>query len=130
MLHCKNFKSNDIWFLYDTNEYIERRLYLGFCPQCLKEVGELYEISKINNKTSLKRFTGKKLKKVKELEECNIIYTAQQINKDKFRKPFGWVYGVNKASKGKNKTIIRQYRKDFTGAKELIKKINVTQNSS
>ena len=126
MLHCRNFKSDDIWFLYDTNEYIDRRLYLGFCPQCLKEVGELLEIRKIDNEVVLKRLTGKKLQKTKEREKCNIIYTAQQLNKDKFRKPFGWVYGVNKLCKGKNKTVIKQYRKDFTGAKELIKKIRIT----
>lgn len=125
MLHCKDFKSDDIWFLFDTNEYVERKLYLGFCPQCLKEVGELIEVRKLDNQILLKRFTGKKLNKIKELETCNIIYTAQQINKNKFRKPFGWVYGVNKLSKSKNKTVIQQYRKDFTGVKELVKKINI-----
>jgi len=130
MLHCKNFKSDDIWFLYDTDEYTERKLYLGFCPQCLKEVGELYETGKIDGKLTLTRCTGKKLTKLKEREFCNVIYTAQQSNKDKFRKPFGWVYGVNKMSKGKNKTVIRQYRKDFNGAKELIKKIKMTDNKN
>ena len=66
MLHCKYFKSDDIWFLFDTNDYTERRLYLGFCPQCLKEVGELYETRILDNKVVLKRLTGKKLEKTKE----------------------------------------------------------------
>lgn len=124
MLHCKNFKSDDIWFLFDTDEYVERRLYLGFCPQCLKEVGELCEIRKIDNNVSLKRLTGKKLEKTKEREKYNIIYTAQQANKSRFKRPFGWVYGVNKLTK--NKTAIKQYRKDFNGTRELVKKIDLT----
>lgn len=99
---------------------------MGFCPECSKEVGELCEIRISDNQALLKRFTGKKLEKLKEVEKCNVLYTSQQINKNRFKKPFGWVYGVNKESKSKNKTVIKQYRKDFTGAKELVKTINIT----
>lgn len=121
MRHCCEFKPDDIYFLEETNLYVDRKLLIGFCPICEKPVAELVEIS-FTGAIKRNRFSGVKAnEKLLNLKD-EIKYSMRECNYLKFKsKPYGWKYGVNKLSKVKGKECVRQYAKDFYGNKELIK---------
>jgi hypothetical protein len=86
MFHCGKFRASNIWFLDDTLDYTDRRLQLGICPQCHREVGELFEKRKSDGLVRSTRLTRRKLDRLKEEEKYNIQYTSQDINKQTFKK--------------------------------------------
>ena len=59
MRHCCEFKPDDIYFLEETNLYVDRKLLIGFCPICEKPVAELVEIS-FTGVIKRNRFSGVK----------------------------------------------------------------------
>lgn len=123
--HCTEFKASDIWFLEPNADYEDRRLQLGVCPLCNKEVGELFESRKADGFVRSVRLAGKKLLRLKKQEINNIVYSSQHINrKNFFKKTFGWVFGISSSVKTKSGNVkIRQYACDFFGRKELVKTI-------
>ena len=121
MRHCCQFKADDVYYLKETNLFVNRKLSIGFCPICKKPVAELIEI----------RFDGVINRDYKVGIQANdlamkckgdILYSMKQCNYQKLKaKPFGWKYGINKLSQLNGKECIRQYACDFYGNKELIK---------
>lgn len=85
-IHCGKFRATNIWFLCSNKDYDDRRLQLGICPQCKKEVGELFETRKSDGFVRSVRLVGKKLDRLKEQEKDNIQYTSQQVNLAGYKK--------------------------------------------
>ena len=123
MNHCCKFKADDIYFLADTEIYPIRKLSVGFCPTCGKPVAELYLI-RFDNTVERQLYAGMKANDIVIKNKDAILYSSRECNYRRFKsKPFGWKYGVNKASSIKGKEYIKQYAYDFYGNKELIKEI-------
>ena len=123
MRHCCQFNPDDVYYLRDSDCFSSRKLSVGFCPICSKPVAELIEwrFDGIMNKVSV---SGIKANDLMLKHKDEIVYSLRQHNFSKFKsKPFGWVYGVNKLVKSRNKEIIKQYACDFYGNKELVKSL-------
>ena len=121
MRHCCKFKPDEIYYLKETNLYVDRKLSIGFCPICEKPVAELVEIS-FTGEVKRVRVSGLKANDLLFMLKSQVLYSMRECNYLKFKsKPYGWRYGVNKSSKIKGKEYVRQYAKDFYGNKELIK---------
>lgn len=117
MYHCISFSADEIYYLKETEIYTKRILSIGFCPICSKPVAELIEYNFAGgmNKTTTAGLNAHTMM----LSLKNEILSAKQKNKTKkSRKPFGWIYGVNKELRSGK---IKQYAHDFYGNKELIK---------
>lgn len=121
MRHCCKFKPDEIYYLKETNLYVDRKLSIGFCPICEKPVAELVEIS-FTGEVKRVRVSGLRANDLLFMLKNQVLYSMRECNYLKFKsKPYGWRYGVNKSSKIKGKEYVRQYAKDFYGNKELIK---------
>lgn len=121
MRHCCEFKPDEIYYLEETALYVNRKLSIGFCPICQKPVAELVEIS-FNGAIERFRASGIKANSLLLQLKNQIKYSMRECNYLKIKsKPYGWIYGVNKAVKINGKSKVKQYAKDFYGNKELIK---------
>ena len=121
--HCTTFMEYDIWFLSNTDKFIDRKLYLGRCPNCLSDVALLRETRIADNKVFEEKVIGyKKVKNICDKIRHHILFTKQDIKITK-GKPFGWVFGINKEIKNKSGQIIeiRQSACDFYNQKEIRK---------
>lgn len=129
--HCSNkFKPYDIWYLYDNKGFYERCLYLGRCPICKKDIAELRERRKSDDKLFKQLVIGKdKVKHLADLNKNSINYSASDIrikNSVKISMPRTIRYGENKLIKRGDKTILRQNAVSWIdGRKENIKDINL-----
>ena len=118
MLHCCQFKADDIYHLNDTDLFSSRVLSVGFCPVCKKPVAELTEwrFDGIYNKQSA---SGLEAQEIMIRYQNDIAYSVRETNYRKaMYKPYGWKYGLNRSKKNGD---VRQYACDFYGNKELIK---------
>lgn len=125
--HCNlTFNPYDIWFLYDNATDKNRRLLLGKCPICKKDVVTLLEERKKDSKIFCQIESGKKAIKLIDIAilKKDIIYTANEI-KNKKGNLFGLCYGDNKEiHNNKGEVIkIRQSRCDWYGQKEVINEV-------
>lgn len=123
--HCREFKEYDIWYLCNTDQFQDRKLYLGRCPVCLKDIARLDETRISDGKTFKDPAVGyKNVEKLCDKVRHQIITTAQEITIKK-GKPCGLCYGENKEiHNNKGQVIaIRQKRCDWYGQKETIKEL-------
>ena len=121
MRHCCQFKADEIYYLEETNLFINRKLSVGFCPICQKPVAELIEVS-FTGRVERNRASGIKANDLLLKLKNQIKYSMRECNYLKFKsKPYGWKYGINKSAKIKGKEQVKQYAKDFYGNQELIK---------
>lgn len=125
MRHCCKFDAYDIWYLKDSDEFVNRTLFIGVCPICNKRVAEL---SQRNIKTNV-YLTIKKVGESAGVFTASFLkdraYSRNALNRMNAKsKPYGWRYGVNKEKKKKDGTLyVEQYSVDFYGNSELVKKL-------
>lgn len=123
MRHCCEFKADDIYYLYETNLYTDRKLSIGFCPICQKPVAELVE-TRFDGAIERLRASGLQAHELTTKLKNQIQYSMRECNYLRYKsKPYGWKYGVNKSTKVNGKEKIKQYAYDFYGNKEVIKTI-------
>jgi len=123
MRHCCKFLPREIYFLSDNANSTNRKLSVGICPICEKQVAE-YSETTFDGKINLVSKTGLKADKLVSDLKNEISYAASECNYRRcVSKPFGWKYGVNKITNNKDKEIVKQYAYDFYGNKELVKTI-------
>lgn len=123
MRHCCEFKADDIYYLYETNLYTDRKLSIGFCPICQKPVAELVE-TRFDGAIERLRASGLQAQELTTKLKNQIQYSMRECNYLRYKsKPYGWKYGVNKSTKVNGKEKIKQYAYDFYGNKEVIKTI-------
>ena len=125
--HCRRFKEYDIWFLSNTPLFCDRKLFLGKCPSCREDVALLIE-TRIKDRAVFKNYvTGfEEVKKICGRVKHQVAVTMREIAVSK-GKPYGWTYGDNREIKNNKGNVfeIRQYRCDFYGQKEIVKRITV-----
>ena len=125
--HCKEFKEFDIWYLCNTDKFQDRKLFLGKCPICLKDVAKLVE-TRISDgvKYTNKAVGYKSVMKLCDKVRHHVITTAQEISIKK-GKPYGLCFGDNKEIHNNKGQIIaiKQKRCDWYGQNETIKEIKV-----
>ena len=122
MRHCNSvFSSDDIWYLLDKGNFIQRKLYLAKCPICSKKIA-LY--SSFNNKTNSffeQYFYSGGVGRIKEKLKSEVTSTMLGF-RNKYKAPFGFKYGKNVEVKKLGKIVgIKQYACDFYGNKILVK---------
>jgi len=126
--HCREFKEYDIWFLNNTQQFQDRKLFLGRCPICLKDVARLDETRISDGRIFRDSAIGHKaVSKLCDKVRHQIVVTAQEISIKK-GKPYGWTYAENKEihnNKGEV-TTVRQKRCDFYGQKEEVKEFKIS----
>ena len=124
--HCNNdFNSYDVWFLYDNATDKNRRLLLGKCPVCKKDVVALVETRKQDGRIFVQKETGEKAVKLIDdaIVKNDIVYSESELKaKQGNGAPFGLCYGDNKEiHNNKGEVVgIRVNRCDFFGQKELL----------
>ena len=123
MRHCNSvFSAQDIWFLLDSDNEINRKLYLAICPICNKEMA-LYCAVLADGSVFEKYYYSGGAVKIKQRLKSQITSTMLGF-KTKYKMPFGFKYGVNKEIKRNGKIIgVKQYACDFWGNKILVKKM-------
>lgn len=120
--HCNlTFNPYDVWFLYDNASDKNRRLLLGKCPNCNKDVVALVEERKRDSVVFRQVETGAKATKLIDdaILKQDVVYSANEL-KAKKGNPFGLCYGDNKEiHNNKGEVVkIRVNRCDFFGQKE------------
>lgn len=123
--HCVKFKSKDVWFLFSNKDFAYRKLFIGICPQCKKDVAELTEVRRTDGKTFTKSYTDKRLFKLLAEEKNNIDYKLSDFNKKSKKNIYGFVYGINTILITKKNKFNKQFAADFFGNKKLIKENKV-----
>ena len=93
MQHCNvKFKSGDVWFLEDlksndpNKNFKERRLLVGTCPHCEKDLVSLVETRVSDGEYFVNTVWGKKAQKMMQQETPRIIYTENDLNSQQFKK--------------------------------------------
>lgn len=130
IIHCNlSFRPYDVWFLYDNATDKNRRLLLGKCPQCKKNIVVLVEERKTDNRIFTQTECGKKASLILDniITKNDVIYSASDVSiKQGNGSPFGLCYFENKEiHNSKGKVIqIRRTRCDFYGQKEVYQKAN------
>lgn len=121
---CNNkIKCGEVLILNDIKGFTARKLYKAKCPKCKDDVVTLIETRVSDNKIFVNaNITGLEAVKVLYREKKRILATLPDIKSDVL---FGWIYGHNVEIRNKNKQVtqIRQYAKDFSGNKNLTKKV-------
>ena len=122
--HCnRTFRAEEIWFLRSNNNFTNRKLEIGKCPDCNKQIVLLAEKRLIDSKNFKTILSGKKANKI--INECRneIEYTSLDILNVKGQ-PFGFKYGENKEVRDKRTGKVTKIEKacDFYGNKEVIRK--------
>jgi hypothetical protein len=121
--HCCEFKPDDVYYLADSELYVNRKLSIGFCPICSKPVAELIE-TRFDGKSAKTSVAGLKANSLVLRHKDEILYSMKECNYLRFKsKPFGWKYGINKSVKINGKERIRQYACDFYGNKTIVKTV-------
>ena len=124
--HCNNdFKTYDVWFLFDNAGFRNRRLLLGTCPVCKKDVVSLIEERKQDGRIFVQQVSGMKAVDLidNSLEKREINYAEHDLKiKQGKGAPLGLCYGDNKEiHNNKGEVVgIRVNRCDFFGQKETI----------
>lgn len=122
--HCNSvFSAQDIWYLLDTDECKNRRLYIADCPICGKKMA-LYSYCEIKSGNFYEQYfySGGALR-IKEKFKKDITSTMLRF-KTKQKMPFGFKYGKNKEIKRNGRIVaIEQYACDFWGNEILVKKL-------
>lgn len=122
IVHCnRKFKPYDVWFLFDNAINKNRRLLLGKCPNCQKDVVALIEERKSDSKIFNQIETGENARHIIDnvIIKQDVVYSAKDL-KIKKGNPTGLCYGDNKEiHNNKGEVIkIRVNRCDFFGQKE------------
>ena len=124
--HCNNdFNSYDVWFLFDNATDKNRRLLLGKCPVCKKDVCCLVEERKADGKIFVQKETGEKAIKLIDdaILKRDVVYSESSLKiKQGNGAPFGLCYGDNKEIHNHKGEVIgvRVNRCDWYGQKETI----------
>lgn len=129
LTHHTDFKEYEIWYLFDTKQFTDRKLLLGRCPQCHKDVARLDE-TRISDGEPLHRYIVgyDKVSKISNRLRSQIKTTKSEQTITKGL-PVGICYGINKAIISRKKETygqiigFKQYRKDIYGQTELIKTV-------
>ncbi len=125
--HCNiDFNSYDIWFLYDNATDRKRRLLLGRCPVCKKDVVALVETRKSDGRIFVQKETGEKAVKLIDdaIRKQDIVYSESSLKQKQGNgTPKGLCFGNNKELHNNKGEIvgIRVERCDFYGQKQIIK---------
>ena len=124
--HCNNdFNSYDVWFLYDNATDKNRRLLLGRCPVCKKDVVALVETRKNDGRVFVQKETGEKAVKLIDdaILKNDVVYSETSLKiKQGNGAPFGLCYGDNKEIHNHKGEVIgvRVNRCDWYAQKETI----------
>lgn len=129
MRHCNSvFSASDIWYLLDTEEQDERKLYIANCPICNKRMALYYYHDIKANCYFEKYYYSGGAERIKERVKKDVTSTMLGF-KNKYKMPSGFKYGKNVEIKRGGKTSeIRQYACDFNGNKILVKRIINKEN--
>ena len=118
----KKIKSGELYFLKDIKGFTARKMLITKCLNCREVIAILTE-KRISDGKVFINFT-------KGIEAVKAIYrerkrTVQVLPDIKLDTLCGWVYGHNVQIKNKKGEVtqIRQYASDFSGRKELRKRI-------
>ena len=109
--------------LKDIKDFTDRLLLISKCKVCNKDLAQLIEVRKSDNKPFIDTFFGLEAQKVIKRENRRLNQKRTFSQYKNFQK---WVYGLNKEYKNKKGEVVRvkHYACDFsTGKKRLEKTI-------
>lgn len=125
--HCsQKFKPYEVWYLFDNKGFYDRCLSFGKCPVCKKNLAELKETRKADDKVFYQLAVGdNKVNKLAELNRNCVIYSSQDIKvrKCKMTMPKYLRYGENKTVSIGGKKYQRMNAVSRYGRRECIKDI-------
>lgn len=122
LVHCNlKFRPEEILFLVNTDEFINRRLEIGICPVCEKKLARLVETRIADNITFDETVSRRKANRLIKSIQGQIMYSSLDVNNNG-KTLFGWRYGVNTEKTYKDGTTkVIQKSKDFYGNSETVK---------
>lgn len=116
-------RPDKVWFLYDDELFMERKLELAVCPKCDKLLARLTERRKTDSKYFEAAYSEEMAKRAIEDLRGDIAFTSDDLTTKKSL--YGWVYGENKEKVNKKTGETESVQKacDFFGTKKTIKTI-------
>ena len=128
MLNCHGlFRAEEVWFLYDTKNFKNRRLECGHCPHCNNWIVGLFERGKKTGILSYTRARDKKAKKMYEELKSQIDYKKSDIPKGS-KSNMGYIFGKNEFVRINGEKVVIQKAVDFNGTEKLVKIIKRKEN--
>lgn len=142
--HCNNnFKPYDVWYLFDIREitkyndktgeneivrdgFYNRRLFLGKCPICKKDIVILSETRKKDGQIFTDKKVGQQSQSLVDKVINQVNYTRQEV-KIKKGKPYKWTYAENKEIHNNQGKVISIKRRacDWYGQSEVREEIRL-----
>jgi len=119
------FKQEETWYLKDNKNFCKRRLEIGICPDCEKDIVFLTETrisdGKVFEKVIIQR---KKLERAMKLGKRDVIRAHKIVPVGRL---FGFVYGLNteRHNKDGKVTSISQRACDWQGKTVKVRRIKV-----
>ena len=124
-VHCNlKIRADEILFLYDKDNFINRKLKVTRCPVCNKLLARLIETRIEDGYVSDVLYVKGKAEKIIDQVTDEINYSSLD-NIPNRKTLYGFRYGENKEHKNKKtgKVTLTQKACDFNGNKEVVKKI-------
>jgi hypothetical protein len=118
------FRPDVIWFLREKGLFTNRRLEIGNCPNCQRQVVRFVETRVTDGKVFDDTFKKRKADKCIKENEKDILYTSLDSVQSGKKTLFGFRYGENteKVDKRTGEITIIQKACDWYGNKEIVKR--------
>ena len=122
--HCNyKFRPDIIWFLKEKGLFTNRRIEIGNCPGCGRQVVRFVETRISDGKVFDDTYKKRKAEKCLKENEKDVVYTSADSIQSGKKCLFGFRYGENKEriNKKTGEVTVIQKACDWYGNKETVK---------
>ena len=123
IVHCNRKVSAEvILYLYDNENFKQRKLYVAICPECGKDLSLLVQTRRIDGQRFKTLYTKEQARKAYEKYLQETDYKSTDVIKSKGQ-TYGLCYGSYSEIKDKSGKIvkIKEKAKDFYGTTKTLK---------
>lgn len=127
IVHCNmKFQPDEIRYLYDNTMFTHRKIEIGTCPKCSKQLVRLVEKRIVDGKVFDTTYKEKLAERTLKEYEDDIMYSTLDQAKQK-KVLHGFRYGENyeRTNKSTGEVTMTQKAVDFFGNKETVKKFKL-----
>lgn len=122
LIHCNmRIRPNEIWFLRSNSDFTDRKLEIGVCPKCGKDMCRLIETRLADNVKFDQQYNKGKVKHIMNQYIEEVEYSSLDILPTK-GSLYGFRYGETKekVNKKTGEITITEKACDFYGNKDVI----------
>jgi len=123
--HCSiKFKQDETWHLKNNKDFYDRRLEIGICPDCERDIVILIETRISDNEVFMQQEVDEKALNLMKKCKNQVIKAHKTVPKGRL---FGFIYGLNteRHNKDGKVTSINQRSCDWQGHTAKVRTIKV-----